>query len=464
MGRWRALEGAEDRDAGRNGAVSYSLVNTTPTADFKLEVRTGVLGVRVARPLDRERADHYNLVIEARDGGEPMQSSTTSIQINIRDSNDNDPKFERSLYEFNVSEEDGYAHVGAVRATDPDADLAGRVTYDIPSMPTSAIGAADSGTRYPFGIFPETGELVLMRPLDYETRTLHEFQVVARDSAGGEGARSATATVRVHVLDINDCEPRITLDYTNEARVERVDENLPENTFVSSFTVSDCDAGDNGNFSCSLATHADDFRIVPDAEPPRLGSAQSQTARTRSFKLLTRRSLDSEVRAKYLLEIRCTDRGREPRIGTATLELDVNNLNDNAPAFAERDRYKFQVRENAPIGSFVGQVSASDPDGSPAESLRYSLNSTWLESVPSRRDRWPALCGAVASALPPALTPNCLQIDPLTGRITLQCAIDRESLASFSVLAIANDSGFNAEHIPNTLVASVRVDIEVSDR
>ena len=457
-----------DRDAGRNGALSYRLVSASPTSDLKLEERNGVLGVKVARPLDRERHDRYELVIEARDAGDPMQSATATVQVNVRDTNDNDPKFERSLYEFNVSEEVNNVHIGRVVATDSDVDLAGSVTYEIPSMPVLGAGAADPAGRYPFLIVPDSGELWLMRPLDFETRALHEFHVVARDMNGGEGARSASALVRVHVLDANDCEPRIMLDYSNEAHVERVDENLPADTFVSSFSVSDCDAGDNGNFTCSLANHADDFRIVPEAEQPRVGggvgSAQTQTARTRSFKLLTRRPLDSEVHANYLLEIRCTDRGRDPRVGTAALELLVHNLNDNPPAFAERDRYKFHVPENAPPGSLVGQVSASDPDGAPAESLRYSLNATWLESVPSARERRSPLCGPIASAqsarAATALSPSCLVIDPRTGRITLQCALDREALASFSVLAIANDSGSTENSAP-ALSATVRVDVEV---
>ena len=60
------------------------------------------------------------------------------MKIEVLDSNDHDPKFNQSLYYFNVSENDESnvtgISVGVVSATDEDPGDNGRITYNIISV------------------------------------------------------------------------------------------------------------------------------------------------------------------------------------------------------------------------------------------------------------------------------------------------------------------------------------------
>ena len=73
---------ATDRDAGRNGAVRYSM--DEEEEDFSLDARTGLLSVR--RRLDRERREFYDLRVRATDRAvapdEPL-SSVAVVRIRV---------------------------------------------------------------------------------------------------------------------------------------------------------------------------------------------------------------------------------------------------------------------------------------------------------------------------------------------------------------------------------------------
>ena len=58
---------------------------------------TGTLSISQRAEFDPERPS-VNIVIEARDGGEPALSSLTTVQVQIADVNDNAPVFHQSDY------------------------------------------------------------------------------------------------------------------------------------------------------------------------------------------------------------------------------------------------------------------------------------------------------------------------------------------------------------------------------
>ena len=59
--------------------------------------RPGTLSISQRAEFDPERPS-VNIVIEARDGGEPALSSLTTVQVQIADVNDNAPVFHQSDY------------------------------------------------------------------------------------------------------------------------------------------------------------------------------------------------------------------------------------------------------------------------------------------------------------------------------------------------------------------------------
>lgn len=98
---------AVDRDEGRNGYIEYSLA-TDSSVPFTLGSVDGLL--RVSGRLDRELKSSYNLMVIARDRGEPPRSSNTRIEVKILDENDNSPIFDPKQYSASIAEN---ASIGA---------------------------------------------------------------------------------------------------------------------------------------------------------------------------------------------------------------------------------------------------------------------------------------------------------------------------------------------------------------
>lgn len=98
---------AVDRDEGRNGYIEYSLASDT-NVPFTLGSVDGLL--RVSGRLDRELKSNYNLMVTARDRGEPPRSSNTRIEVKILDENDNSPIFDPKQYSASIAEN---ASIGA---------------------------------------------------------------------------------------------------------------------------------------------------------------------------------------------------------------------------------------------------------------------------------------------------------------------------------------------------------------
>ena len=74
----------------------------------------------MAAPLDYESMQEYLVGVAANDGAYRAQ---TTVTIDVLDTNDNAPEFNRAPYRFTVmqGQDAGYA-VGTVSATDDDAD------------------------------------------------------------------------------------------------------------------------------------------------------------------------------------------------------------------------------------------------------------------------------------------------------------------------------------------------------
>ena len=55
--------------------------------------------------LDRETLANYKLTVQAKDRGSPALSSSRFVFVNVKDVNDNDPIFTKSLYNGLVAED-----------------------------------------------------------------------------------------------------------------------------------------------------------------------------------------------------------------------------------------------------------------------------------------------------------------------------------------------------------------------
>ena len=71
--------------------------------------------------------------------------------------------------------------------------------------------------------------------------------------------------------------------------------------------------------------------------------------------------LDRETTSSYSLHIRAQDHGSPARMSETVIDIQVLDVNDNAPHFDE-STYQASVREHSVMGTVVEQIAATDLD------------------------------------------------------------------------------------------------------
>ncbi|XP_075959866.1 protocadherin alpha-8-like [Anarhichas minor] len=90
--------------------------------------------------------------------------------------------------------------------------------------------------------------------------------------------------------------------------------------------------------------------------------------------LIVQKSLDREAAESYSLVLTAVDGGKPPKSGEMNILVNLLDVNDNTPVFSQ-DVYSVMLNENAPIGTTVIQVNATDLDTGPNGDVVYSFSS-----------------------------------------------------------------------------------------
>uniref|UniRef100_A0A4W4H839 Cadherin domain-containing protein n=1 Tax=Electrophorus electricus TaxID=8005 RepID=A0A4W4H839_ELEEL len=347
------LDSAVDMDVGINGIQSYAL---SPTDNFKLEINNQADGSQYVemvlhRELDREEREALQLVLTASDGGSPKKSGTLRIYISVLDVNDNAPVCKQSVYKVDVVENAPVDTIlTTVSAIDADEGVNGKISY--------SIAQASKEARELFDIDPETGDLTMLRSLDYENEKSYILNIKARD----KGSLADTCKVVIDVIDENDNSPTIQLmSFTNT-----LPENSPVGTTVAVINVEDADSGKNGLVQCAINENIP-FKIQPSL--------------TDYYALLTDENLDRESIAEYNITILVFDQGIPARHSNKKLNVKISDINDNPPVF-DFDEYRTYVTENNSPGVAVLTVKASDADWGPNARLSYFVEDREVQGNP----------------------------------------------------------------------------------
>ncbi|XP_043927621.1 protocadherin-8 [Protopterus annectens] len=333
---------AVDDDVGSNSVQSFQI---SVNGHFSIEVQTRADGVKYAdlvliRGLDREAQTSHMLQLVAKDGGNPPLSGTTNIYIQVSDSNDNSPVFGQSSYKVEVNEDApaGYLLID-LDAIDSDEGLNGEIVYGFGSQVPTEI-------REVFQIDQQSGRLTLRGQLDYETKQNYELDIQAQDL--GLNPVPSTCKVMVHVIDVNDNAPEITITPITSigAGVAYITEAAAKESFVALISTSDRDSGVNGRVQCRLYGH------------DHLGLQQAYED---SYMVLTTAPLDRERIPEYNLTVVAEDLGSPPFKTIAQFTIRVGDENDNAPLFS-KSLYEVSILENNVPGAYITTVVARDPD------------------------------------------------------------------------------------------------------
>uniref|UniRef100_A0A8C6RAG8 Protocadherin alpha 6 n=1 Tax=Nannospalax galili TaxID=1026970 RepID=A0A8C6RAG8_NANGA len=341
------LEGASDADAGLNSILTYKL---SSSEYFGLEVKTNSdgnkqIGLLLRKSLDREDAPEHNLLLMATDGGKPELTGSVQLLVTVLDVNDNAPSFQQSEYEVRILENsDNGTTVIRLNASDRDEGTNAAISYSFNSLVPSLV--LDQ-----FSIDANTGEIVIRGNLDFEQANFYKIRVDATDK--GHPPMAGHCTVLVKVLDENDNTPQIALTSLSLPVLE----DAALGTVIALISVSDLDSGANGQVTCFLTPHVP-FKLVSTFK--------------NYYSLVLDSALDRETKADYKVVVTARDGGSPSLWASASVSVEVADVNDNAPAFAQPE-YTVFVKENNPPGAHIFTVSAVDADAQENALVSYSL-------------------------------------------------------------------------------------------
>ncbi|KAL2779022.1 protocadherin alpha-1 isoform 1 precursor [Daubentonia madagascariensis] len=341
------IEGAADADIGANALLTYTL---SPSDYFSLDIQASdelskSLSLELRKSLDREETPELHLLLTATDGGKPELEGTVQLLITVLDVNDNAPLFDQAVYRFHLLETTANGTlVTTLNASDADEGVNGEVVFSFDS-------GISPNIQEKFKVDSSSGEIRLIDKLDYEETKSYEIQVKAVDK--GSPPMSNHCKVLVKVLDVNDNAPELAITSLSLP----IREDAPLSTVIALITVSDLDSGVNGQVTCSLTPHVP-FKLVSTFK--------------NYYSLVLDGVLDRESESVYKVVVTAHDGGSPLLWATATVSVEVADVNDNAPAFAQPE-YTVFVKENNPPGCHIFTVSARDADTQENARVSYSL-------------------------------------------------------------------------------------------
>uniref|UniRef100_A0A8C1LFI7 Protocadherin 10b n=1 Tax=Cyprinus carpio TaxID=7962 RepID=A0A8C1LFI7_CYPCA len=224
--------------------------------------------------------------------------------------------------------------------------------------------------------------------------------------------------VEIEVVDINDNPPSFPeTDITVE-----ISESATPGTRFPLESAFDPDVGSNALRTYDI-TNNNYFYL----------DVQTQTDGNKFAELVLEKPLDREQQALHRYVLTAVDGGQPPRTGTALLVVRVLDSNDNVPVF-DQPVYSINLAENAPVGTLVIQLNATDSDEGPNGEVIYSFSNHISSRVKELFD-----------------------IDARTGRIEVRGEVDFEESSLYQIYVQAKDMG------PNAVPAHCKVLVKVTD-
>ncbi|XP_030347222.1 protocadherin-23 [Strigops habroptila] len=273
-------------------------------------------------------------------------------------------------------------------------------------------GSGESAVLADFHVQPETGVIRTARRLDRERRARYSFAAAT--------LRGEVVQVEIAVTDVNDHPPRFPRDYLQL----NISELSPPGTAFRLPAARDPDAG---RFSTQGYALLEEGGAA--GEPPLF---QLRYGRPEPLELVLLRRLDREQADAHRLVVEAWDGGSPRRRGRLRVSVRVLDENDNAPAFS-RSEYRARLREDAPPGTSVCRLQATDPDLGANGEVRYSIN---------RRQSDPD---------------GYFAVEERSGVLRLRRPLDREERALHRLVLEARDGGAQPE------VSSALVSVSVLD-
>ncbi|KAI5626827.1 protocadherin Fat 4, partial [Silurus asotus] len=388
-----SLISVSDRDTDVNGKVKCTISDIVPF-DLKPSIQENMYSLVIKEPLDRELVSHYDITIKATDLGQPPLFTIKTLSVQISDVNDNKPVFPQNSVDLYIFENNfPGGSIFSISASDNDVNENALISYNILKGGDKLKDMASF-----LNINSETGVIYALKTFDFESTKTFQFHVLATDS--GTPSLSSNVTVNVFILDQNDNAPVILNPVSTNGSAEGTSFQLHAARDQDTTTNSVCSykLSQNTNFEIDIKTSDGDK--IPF--------------------LVIRKPLDREQTEDYRLVVTAEDGGNPPKTGTLNIIVKVLDINDNRPVFSQ-NIYTVTLQENAPVGTVVITVKATDSDQGSNGNVEYAFVKTINYKVN-----------------------DVFQLNAITGEIKVKVTmrnLDREIVSSYNIIITATDLG-----------------------
>ncbi|XP_051540817.1 protocadherin gamma-A3-like isoform X14 [Myxocyprinus asiaticus] len=341
---------ATDADESSHGIQYYfEHVTSIVIALFSIHADSGE--VRVIGDIDYEKHRQFSIKVKAKDHGGLTDSS--EIIIDVIDVNDNKPKITIMSFSSAVSEDAAPGTVIAmINVQDLDSGYNSKIACSIDI--NSPFKIVSSLTNY-YNLVTDSG-------LDREQTAEYNITITAVD--GGNPPLSSKEILNLKISDVNDHAPQ----FEQESYKAFIAENNPPSTTILFVKADDMDWGPNAKVSY--------FLIDGDLNGASLASYISINSETGV--IYTEKSFDYEQLKSFKMQVKAQDGGSSPLCTNVTLDIFIQDQNDNAPQVL----YPVQtggsvvaeiVPRAADVGYLVTKVVAVDVDSGQNAWLSYKL-------------------------------------------------------------------------------------------
>ncbi|XP_040904373.1 protocadherin-12 isoform X2 [Toxotes jaculatrix] len=328
---------ATDPDQGANGEVVYSLSKHTRAEVqrlFYVDPQSGAVSLRA--PLDYEAHTSYEVIVQARDRGPNAIPSHCKLHVKLRDVNDNAPRIHMTWTPPN-------SPVATVlEGALDDTFLALVMVSDADSGENGRVRAHIQQGSGPFRLKRIPGNnymIVTNGSLDREKVMQYNITLVAQDY--GDPPLSCIKHLPVHVLDENDNAPV----FSSSLYKASFKENNVAGYHALKVEAQDIDLDLSGRVSYYIhnsnemesKTHT--FSIHPT-----------------SGVISIQRPLDYEESHTYSFTVEAIDHGYPPLTSTTTVQVDIEDENDNYPVIMEPKPRKGVASLSVPVNADKGEI------------------------------------------------------------------------------------------------------------
>ena len=368
-----------DSDLGSNAATSYGISSTSSDASLFAVNPTGHVTLR--GNLTLRVFDNITFFIQCTDSGPIPMIGTTLVVVPVNEENLFPPIFSSDQYSTVVAENTPILSevLVTLSASDMDRGVNGRVQYSL-----------EDDFDNTFFIDDTTGELSLLRSLDFEETTFYLLVAVAADgTADSTESRSDRANITVNVTGVNEFTP-----YCPDPIYVTIINKTTTGEIVDLSCIDD-DSGADGELSYIITSGNEEGHFVLSSEG------------TVGVPVTIEPNEDIE---QFALAINVSDTGDPGRVTQVEVIAIYSFDNLDEPDFNQSE-YFIKVSESTEVGVVIATLNAVDNDPSLQGKLRYSL-----EGV------------------------NEFRIDSESGQLFLSSPLDYERVSDLSFVVVARDS------------------------